>query len=148
MGRHSKDEKNTEEKIDKRRKDALDKFFGLTDKAIAHITWSMKATVVCTACSLTVDGKYTPGKAKTEDGKCGMCANTGVVPDKSQRNWATGEIAERVAPKPKAVEMTVDKASDRKELEQELSSSSDADLDKQLEALGVKVQQNEESLEG
>jgi hypothetical protein len=123
--------------IDKRRNAALEKFFGLTDKVLKHISWSIEASKPCTACTF-INGSYTPGKAKTADGMCAMCLNTGLVPDVSQRNWASGEIADRIAPKPKAVEMTVDKAEERKELEKEVGDLKDEVLDLQLQQLGVK----------
>jgi len=127
--------------VDKRRKDAFEKFFGLTEKALEHIKWSLGATQVCQAC-VFVDGQgFKAGKAKTADGLCAMCGNTGVVPDKTQRNWATQEVAERIAPKPKAVEMTVDKAEERKELETQVSKLEDTVLDLQLKALGVNLEE-------
>jgi hypothetical protein len=141
MARHSLEDKKTISTIDTKRKNAIEKFFGLTEKVLRHIEWSIEATKVCVACSSTVDKEghitHVPGKALDKDGKCAMCHGTNLVPDVQQRNWATVEIADRIAPKPKAVEMTVDKADERKDLEEEIKKLKDHDLDRQLIALGV-----------
>lgn len=136
MGRKSLVDRKVESGIDGKRKSAIEKFFGLTDKVLKHIEWSLDATRPCTAC-VFVENVFKPGKAKSEDGKCAMCFNTGVVPDTNQRNWATGEIADRVAPKPKAVELSADKSDERNEIERELQGLDNASLDAQLTAMGV-----------
>lgn len=136
MGRKSLVDKKTEINIDVRRKSALEKFFGLTDKVLKHIQWSIESTKPCTACSLIKD-EFIPGKAKTEDGKCAFCFNTGLVPDKDQRNWATSEVVDRISPKPKAVEVSGDKSEDRDEIEKEVQALDNTKLDEALRAMGV-----------
>src|SRR4026209_888169 len=115
MGRKKLEDKQTEGTIDKKRKDAIEKFFGLTEKVLKHIEWSIGATRVCNNCSTkelaSGEEKHVPGKAKDAKGKCAFCHGLNVVPDVQQRNWATGEIADRIAPKPKAVEMSVEQKS-------------------------------------
>lgn len=142
MGRKSLVDKKAGVKIDDKRKEAIEKFFGLTEKVLKHIEWSITCTKVCTNCSVipikdSKEMQHVPGKAVDAEGKCAFCHGSNLVPDVQQRNWATGEIADRIAPKPKAVEMTVDKTEERKELEQEVKKLKDAELDKQLEVLGV-----------
>ena len=122
------------ENLENKRREVINKFLGLTDKMIAHIEWSIIAIKPCVACDL--DGK---AKAKDVTGACAMCHGTKLVPDVVQRNWATIEIAERISPKPKSVEMTIDKSDDIKALESEVAKLKSEDIDTQLAALGVKV---------
>lgn len=128
MGRHSKEEVKTQGAIEKKRKDALEKFFGLSSKAMKHIEWSLEATIVCNSCTVNATGGHLPGKAKDDEGKCAFCHAKGHVPDKNQRNWATGEIADRIAPKPKPMEMTIDSGATLDELEKDFKGKSDAEL--------------------
>lgn len=137
MGRKSLPDKKTESQIDKKRKDAIEKFFGLTEKVLKHIEWSIVAEKVCTNCSVN-NGVHVPGKAVDAEGKCGFCHGTNVIPDVQQRNWATGEIADRIAPKPKAVEMTVDQKSNVEELEEEMKRLPPDELKRQIEVLDIK----------
>ena len=132
MGRKSFDTKKVESHIDTKRKNAIEKFFGLTDKVLKHIEWSITATKVCVNCTQMNDGTMRPGKAVDSDGKCGFCHGSNVVPDTVQRNWATGEIADRIAPKPKAVEMTVDQKSNVEELEEEMKKLPPDELKRQV----------------
>lgn len=132
MGRKSLPDKQVESGIDKKRKDAIEKFFGLTEKVLKHIEWSIVATKVCTNCSVTGEGVHVPGKAKDVDGKCAFCHGLNVVPDVQQRNWATGEIADRIAPKPKAVEMTMEQKSSVEELEEEMKKLPPEELKRQM----------------
>lgn len=140
MGRKSFDTKVTENHIDKKRKDAIEKFFGLTEKVLKHIEWSITATKVCVNCSVNpTTGEIIPGKAKDAEGKCAFCHGSSLVPDTVQRNWATGEIADRIAPKPKAVEMTVDQTSHVAELEDEMKRLSPDELKRQVEVLDMQT---------
>lgn len=143
MARHTLEKKKAETPVDTLRKNALAKFFGLTDKVMKHVEWSIEATKPCSACTYIEGQGYKAGKAKTEDGRCALCLNTGLVPDVQQRNWATGEIAPRIAPAPKAVEMSVDTTNDRAELEAEISQLGQEVLDLQLKNLGVTVSESE-----
>lgn len=122
--------KEEQPKQDKRRAAALDSLYAFWDKAKEHISWSLSATLVCPACTVK-DGVFTPGKAQI-DGKCAFCRNTGLMPDKSQRNWATDRLTERLAPAPKAVEMQVDDKRDVKELEAGVKNLSDEQLNEKL----------------
>lgn len=131
---------NKAKEVDKRRVAAFERFFGLTEKALKHIESGLDAVKTCVSCTVR-EGVFYPGKFRTEDGKCGFCLNLGVVPDLDQRNWASLEITERVAPKPKSVEMAVE-TTNKIELEKEAASLSDVDLDKQLAALGISVAEN------
>lgn len=126
MPRHAKDQPTVQ--IDKKRRDALDKFFGLSVKAMKHIEWSLDSTMICTACTVGNERQIIPGKARTAEGKCAFCNSTGYVPDKQQRNWASGEIADRIAPKPKPMEMTIENNVSINELEKEMKSKTVEEL--------------------
>lgn len=127
--------KEEQPKQDKRRAAALDSLYAFWDKAKEHISWSLSATLVCPACTVQ-NGVFVPGKAQ-KDGKCAFCGNTGLMPDKSQRNWATDRLTERLAPAPKAVEMQVEDRRDVKELEKKTSELSDEELDKRLSVIDL-----------
>src|SRR3990167_4812014 len=116
-----------ETEIDRKRKGALERFFGLTDKALKHIEQSIEANKACYLCR---------GMAKP-DVICPVCLATGVVPDIDQRNWATEQVVDRIAPKPKAVEIGGDKAVERDEMEQKLSQMADEELNRLVTTLGV-----------
>ena len=128
MGRHTVEEKQTGDKIDRKRRDALEKFFGLSVKAMKHIEWSLESKVICTSCSVDHNGIHKAGKAKNATGNCAFCDATGYVPDKEQRNWATGQVADRIAPKPKSVEMQIEQTTTNVELEKEMVGKSDEEL--------------------
>lgn len=128
MGRHSVEDKQNVEKIDKKRRDALEKFFGLSVKAMKHIEWSLESKVICTSCSVDANGNHKAGKAKNASGNCAFCDATGYVPDKEQRNWATGQVADRIAPKPKSVEMSVEQTTTVEELEKDMVGKTDDEL--------------------
>ena len=139
MGRKSLPDKKTESDIDKKRKNAIEKFFGLTEKVLKHIEWSIVATKVCTNCSVDLKtNAHLPGKAVDAEGKCAFCHGLNVVPDVQQRNWATGEIADRIAPKPKSVEMTVDQKSNVEELEEEMKKLPPEELQRQVSIFDFK----------
>lgn len=132
MARHSSVDKKIETSIDRKRNDVLKRFFGLTNKVFKHIEWSLESEKICTACQKDPGtGKHKPIKAEDKDGKCAFCHGTYKIPDVSQRNWAAGELTDRISPKPKAVEMSIEKK-DTKELEKELSVLSDSKLDAML----------------
>ena len=116
-----------ETETDRKRKGALERFFGLTDKALKHIEQSIEANKACYLCR---------GMAKP-DVICPVCLATGVVPDIDQRNWATEQIVDRIAPKPKSIELGPDKTVERQELEEQISQLTESDLDAQLKALGI-----------
>lgn len=130
MGRHSAEDKQNVDKIDKKRRDALEKFFGLSLKAMKHIEWSLESKVVCSSCAVDANGAHRPGKAKNDKGNCAFCDATGYVPDKEQRNWATGQVADRIAPKPKSVEMAIEQTTTVEELEKDMVSKTDEELQK------------------
>lgn len=139
MPRHSKEERVVEQHVDKKRKDVLDKFFGLTSKALKHIEWSLESTVICTACSVGMEGKHVAGKAKNAEGNCKFCEARGHVPDKQQRNWAVGEIADRIAPKPRPTEMTIETVSGVEDFEKELKGKSLSDLKRFVGVDGLEI---------
>lgn len=130
MARHAKEEASKDSTVvERKRKDALEKFFGLSAKAMKHIEWSLESKVICAMCaSDPVTGEHKPGKAKDETGKCAFCHGTGYVPDKEQRNWATGQVADRIAPKPKSVEMNIEQTSTLVEIEKDMQGKSDDEL--------------------
>lgn len=129
-------------KVDKKRQAALEGLYEFWDKARSHIAWSLAATVVCPSCTVR-DGQFFPGKAQTEDGKCAFCGNTGLIPDKTQRNWATDRLTERLAPAPKAVEMTVDdNRKDVKDLEEKTKDLSDKELNEKLQLIDFSGKEN------
>jgi hypothetical protein len=130
--------KAEEGSVERKRKDALEKFFGLSEKALKHIAWSLEAKVICAMCSVDAKtGAHVPGKAKDDDGKCAFCHATGYVPDKEQRNWATGQVADRIAPKPKSVEMAIEQSTPLGELEKEVANQTDDELKKLAAGGGV-----------
>ncbi len=138
MGRKKLEDKVTESSIEKQRKVAIEKFFGLTEKVLKHIQWSIESTRVCNSCSVKeVNGVeiHIAGKAKDAEGKCVFCHGLNVVPDVQQRNWATGEIADRIAPKPKSVEMSVEQKSNVEELEDEMKRLPTEQLEQQVKIL-------------
>src|SRR3990167_9886194 len=116
-----------ESEIDRKRKGALERFFGLTDKALKHIEESIEARKPCYLC-----------RGVVKDGViCPVCTNSGLVPDIDQRNWATEQVVDRIAPKPKSIELGPDKTGEREELEEQISQLTESDLDAQLKALGI-----------
>lgn len=118
-----------ESEIDRKRKGALERFFGLTDKALKHIEESIEARKPCYLC-----------RGVVKDGViCPVCTNSGLVPDIDQRNWATEQVVDRIAPKPKSIELGPDKTGEREEIEKQIEGLSDAALDEQLKALGIVV---------
>ena len=125
-------EQKSQGKIEKLRAEAIERFFNLTDKVLDHIKWSIKADKPCMHCDINGNAK-----AKDENNLCAMCHGTKLVPDTIQRNWATDEVITRIAPAPKAVEMSVEQKSIIPELEEEVKKLSKEDLDKQLSALGI-----------
>ena len=135
MARPTKADNALKSKIDQLREKTVEKFFGLSDKMLKHIEWSMAAQVPCTSCSVSEDGVHRPGKAKDEGGKCAQCHGTYLVPDKVQRNWATEQAQPIVAPAPKTVEMSVEQTSSVPELESEVKKLSDEEITKRLEVL-------------
>lgn len=138
MARHKAEEKAVDSTaVERKRKDALEKFFGLSAKAMKHIEWSLESKVICAMCSVDQKtGEHVPGKAKDDEGKCAFCHATGYVPDKEQRNWATGQVADRIAPKPKSVEMQIEQNSTNAELEKDMVGKTDEEL-KSLAGSGV-----------
>jgi hypothetical protein len=122
MGRHSSEDKKSgkkDPKIEKAREKALEQFFGLSKKAIAHIEWSVQATMPCSYCTADNKGSF----KRDEAGECLKCHGTKLVPDIQQRNWATEEITSRVAPKPKSVEMSVEQQGNTEELKKQLEQA-------------------------
>lgn len=136
MGRFGKDDKKTKSEIEKQRERTLNKFFGLSDDAFRHIEWSLKAVVPCHSCSKGDNGEHRPGRFQDLNGKCGFCHGEYVVPNVPQRNWATEEINDRAAPKPKAVEMSVDNETSSEEMKEEVEKLSDEELIKISNVLG------------
>ncbi len=132
MAKHAAEEKATETgAVERKRRDALEKFFGLSVKAMKHIEWSLESKVICAMCSVDAKtGLHAPGKAKDDEGKCAFCHATGYVPDKEQRNWATGQVADRIAPKPKSVEMQIEQTSSNAELEKDMAGKDEDELKK------------------
>lgn len=120
------------DKVEKVRQGAFEKFVKLTDKALIWIEESLSASKVCNYCDK--DGKANKLNA---EGKCVVCNGMNKIPDVSQRNWATEQIGDRVAPKPKAVEMNIDTSSDDAFVE-DLSKKSDEEVKKLSEELGIK----------
>ena len=136
VAKHSTEEKKPGAVVDKRRKDVLEKFFGLTDKMMEHLAWSITATKPCTTCN--TEGKvvvYKNGEVVSED-TCRFCDGTKKIKDVDQRNWATEQIGDRAAPKVKAVE-TTDKVEERKEFEKDFSPLTTAQLKEKIKALEV-----------
>lgn len=130
MPRHSKEESRSLSSIDALRQSTIEKFFGLTDKIMKHILWSVEAQVPCGSCSRdAATGAHIPGRAKDADGNCSFCHGSYMVPDKNQRNWATEKIAERIAPPPKTVEMNVDQQTTVEEDKAKLSKLSNFQIE-------------------
>lgn len=120
--------KKLESDIDKKRIKILERFFRMEEKVLKHIEESMEAVIPCICKGL--------------NDKCPSCLGTGKKPDLDQRNWAAEQAGDRIAPKPKAIEIGPDKTAERNELEKQVKELPDSDLDSQLKALGVVI--NEE----
>lgn len=129
MGRHSLGEKKAVSEIDTLRQKTIEKFFDLSAAVFDHIKLSLKAELVCSACRQDENGIHMPGKARDVEGKCAFCHGAYLVPDMDQRNWAVNEISERVAPKPKAMELAVDQNQVQDEMEKKVAGLSKEDLE-------------------
>jgi hypothetical protein len=90
-------------------------FWGLSKKAFKNIDNALTANMPCSYCN-------EQGKASKMDdeGKCIKCHGTKLVEDFEKRKWATEEVAKRVSPPPKAVEMQVEQASSVEDLKQQI----------------------------
>lgn len=134
MAKHTPDTKSKKKSSqDLKREENLKKFEELSPKAIKHVKESLDAVLPCSYCDK--DGNAVK---KDAEGKCIKCHGAFIVPDIARRDWAAEEVNSRVAPKPKAVEMTVDDKSDMDEFEKELESRSKEEVDKLFESLNLK----------
>ena len=121
-----------DQKVEQVRRGAFAKFVLLADKTLIWIEESLKSTKVCTYC----DSKGVSSKVDSE-GKCASCHGTNVVPNIDQRNWAAEQVADRVSPKPKSVEMQIDTSSDDA-FSESLSKLDDSAVDELLKTMNIK----------
>lgn len=135
MARHSKDDKRGHDEVQRLRIKAIEKFFDLSEEALEHIKTSMKATKLCHACRRGEDGTNLPGNAKDLEGLCAFCHGSYLVPDIEQRNWAFEQASDRFAPKPKAMEMSIEERSVSDSIEEKARGLSDDELNKRLSIL-------------
>lgn len=119
MPRTGQQEKKTRSEIEKLQEKTIEKFFELSPKMMEHIRRSMEAVMICSHCS-EKEGFHQPGKAKDEEGKCGFCHGTYLVPDLEQRNWAFNQAGLRVAPAPKALETQASENATKDEVERQV----------------------------
>lgn len=113
MGRHTAEKAKVISKQDKSRQRHMASLELLAPKAIRYIEDSLTAVLPCSYCS-TKDGVLQVAK-RDENDKCLKCHGTNLLPDHEARKWATEEVAARIVPKPKSVEMELD---DKREMEE------------------------------
>ncbi len=140
----SKNKGRLSKEVLRQREETLKEFFDLKPKALDHIKKSLEAEKECLQCAFA-KGTSLPGKAKDAQGQCKFCHGLGAVPDNHQRNWATGEVADRIAPKPKAIEVEIDDTSDAGDLEKANRDLSTEEIDRRLKALGQSIENSAEN---
>lgn len=124
MAKHTADKPKVLSKQDKTRMKHMASLELLMPKAQKFIEECLDAVRPCSYCR--VDGDKVIVAKRDAEGKCIECHGTNLVPDKESRKWAAEEVASRIVPKPKAVEMEVD---DKREVDEWMAAAEAMDDD-------------------
>jgi hypothetical protein len=130
MAKRTKTQKKTDGIVKEEREKIMEILFGFSSKWISEIQDAFMSSVPCGYCDK--DGH---ASKQDENGKCLKCHGLKVVSNERRREWAADQIGERIAPRPKPVEMTIEEDSSMEELQKRYQKETKEALLKKLALL-------------
>lgn len=130
MAKHAENVNKGVSAYHKAREEVMKQLFQLTTDLYNHIADSLKAVLPCMSCA-------SDNFRKDAVGECFYCHGAGHVADVKRRDWASDRLIDRIAPAPKAIEMTVDDKRDTDELVDQYKDKRPEELKQLLTRLEV-----------